>query len=66
MLLPPGAHVLGSGENARVLFVDIGVAAVALAEESTDALVSRADAAMYEGKERGRNQVITINGTSGS
>lgn len=35
MLLPPGAHVRGSGENARVLFVDIGVAAVARAMAAT-------------------------------
>lgn len=41
--------------------VSVGVA-LARAEESTDALVSRADAAMYEAKQRGRNQVITING----
>lgn len=41
--------------------VSIGVA-LARPDESTDALVARADAAMYEAKQRGRNQVITIDG----
>lgn len=30
--------------------------------ESTAALVARADEAMYRAKQKGRNQVITING----
>jgi diguanylate cyclase (GGDEF)-like protein len=51
-------HFDGSSIEATV---SVGVA-LARAEESTDELVSRADAAMYEAKQRGRNQVITING----
>ena len=43
--------------------VSIGVA-LARPDESTDALVARADAAMYEAKQHGRNQVITIDGAS--
>ena len=46
-----------------VATVSIGVT-LARPDESTDALVARADAAMYEAKQRGRNQVITINGSS--
>ena len=43
--------------------VSVGVT-LARPDESTDALVARADAAMYEAKQRGRNQVITIDGAS--
>jgi diguanylate cyclase (GGDEF)-like protein len=39
--------------------VSIGVT-LARPNESTDALVARADAAMYQAKQKGRNQVITI------
>lgn len=39
--------------------VSIGVT-LARPNESTDALVARADAAMYQAKQRGRNQIITI------
>lgn len=35
LFLPPGAQVRGSAENTRVLFVDIGVAAVARAMAAT-------------------------------
>lgn len=41
--------------------VSIGVT-LARPDESTDTLLARADAAMYEAKQRGRNQVITIDG----
>jgi diguanylate cyclase (GGDEF)-like protein/PAS domain S-box-containing protein len=39
--------------------VSIGVT-LARPNESTDALVARADAAMYQAKQKGRNQIITI------
>lgn len=39
--------------------VSIGVA-LAHEEESTESLVARADASMYEAKQHGRNQVITV------
>ena len=48
-----------------VATVSIGVT-LARPDESTDALVARADAAMYEAKQHGRNQVITIDGPPGS
>jgi GGDEF domain-containing protein len=43
--------------------VSIGVT-LAHPGESTDALIARADEAMYRAKQHGRNQVITIKGTS--
>ena len=45
--------------------VSIGVT-LAHPGESTDALVARADEAMYRAKQQGRNQVITIDGASAS
>jgi diguanylate cyclase (GGDEF)-like protein len=39
--------------------VSVGVA-LAHEGESTDALVARADNAMYQAKQHGRNQVITV------
>lgn len=53
------AAPISSGDLQAGITASIGVA-MARADESVDALMARADHAMYEAKRAGRNQVITI------
>ena len=57
-------HVAGSpfrvlgGQELLTVTISIGVAASLGADDGPDALVKRADEAMYEAKARGRNRVV--------
>jgi len=46
------------GSGGETVTISIGVAAVPPDETTLDATLSRADAALYEAKEKGRNRVV--------
>ena len=50
---------LGAGQEAVTTSMSIGVA-LAAAGETFDEVMARADAAMYEAKKKGRNQVVLV------
>jgi diguanylate cyclase (GGDEF)-like protein/PAS domain S-box-containing protein len=52
---------ISTTDGPVVVTLSIGVT-LAQADESTDTLVARADAAMYQAKHNGRNRVISFNG----
>ncbi len=51
------AQPLTFGEHKVLVTVSIGIAAIAVDDLSSDAVLSRADAALYQAKNSGRNQV---------
>lgn len=55
------AQPVGTPAGPVTATLSIGVT-LARADESTDALVARADAAMYRAKQSGRNRVVPFNG----
>jgi two-component system cell cycle response regulator len=53
------AYALGEGRESLAVTVSIGVAATLGANDQMDAVLKRADLALYEAKAAGRNQVIS-------
>jgi two-component system cell cycle response regulator len=53
------AYALGEGQPQLAVTVSIGVAATLGASDQMDAVLKRADLALYEAKAAGRNQVIS-------
>jgi two-component system cell cycle response regulator len=53
------AYELGEGRESLAVTVSIGVAATLGANDQMDAVLKRADLALYEAKAAGRNQVIS-------
>jgi two-component system cell cycle response regulator len=52
-------YALGEGLERLAVTVSIGVAATLGASDQMDAVLKRADLALYEAKAAGRNQVIS-------
>ena len=58
------SHPVSTPGGSVHISLSVGVA-LASPGESLDALIARADAAMYRAKKQGRDQVVAIGGGSG-
>jgi diguanylate cyclase (GGDEF)-like protein len=65
MLRSRAAEPIPTAAGPIAITLSIGVT-IANPDESTDALLARADDAMYQAKNRGRNQVVAIPATTGT
>ncbi len=59
LYLAGASYALGEGRGSLAVTVSIGVAATLGASDQMDAVLKRADLALYEAKAAGRNQVIS-------